>query len=238
MPLQIGVPHEARERVVYAEHPPSKGLEELVYCTWELRTAESLVNDFIYLVLPDICTDIIFDLHPQDNENVFVMASGSDAQEINLGKTFHFMGVRFFPGTLKRDYMQRSANSNEIANTWRQLNSTKTESDRFDILLRYVALLQAQGEVAKNYLLHQVISHSQDMHTVGDIEVLTGYTRRQLQRIFREQTCLTPRDFLKVLRFQQTLHSESDTRYADQSHLTKEFKRITGLTPARFKTKY
>lgn len=238
IPQQVGIPAEARPGVIYDETAPPDEYRELLYCTWELRTTMPLESDFMYLVLPDICTDIIFDLDGSSSEGLFIMRSGNRAEEINLGKDFHFVGIRFLPGVVANEYMQNKAHASDLQRMCRQLQAADTEGARRLILLECVAALLAQASVTKNYLMHQVVAHSQELHTVGDIEALTGYTRRQLQRIFRRQTSLSPRDFLKVLRFQQALSSGASDMYADQSHLIKEFKRVTGLTPTGFKAKY
>jgi AraC-like DNA-binding protein len=237
-PQQIGMPNQAHGQVVYKESLPPPELRELLYCTWELRVTAPLPEDFMYLVLPDICTDIIFDLQAAGPEKAFVMASGSSAQEINLGRSFHYVGIRFFPGVLKSEYVQGSAQHKELTEVWQRLSAAATEAERQTVLTQYVTTLLSRGDAAKNYLMYQVVAHSEELQSVADIEALTGYTRRQLQRIFREQTGLPPRDFLKVVRFQQALASGARDTYADQSHFIKEFKRITGLTPSTFKARY
>lgn len=238
IPQQIGIPSKAREQVVYVETAPPDELKELFYCTWELQTTAPLDSSFMYLVLPDVCTDVIFDLHTAEAEKAFVMSSGNSAEEINLGKSFHFVGIRFFPGVLTSRYIQELSGSKDVQTVWQQLRVAPSHTDRNVILLHYADKLLKQGHAAKNYLMHQVLSHAQELRTVQDIETLTGYTRRQLQRIFRQQTGLAPRDFLKILRFQQALDNGTSDIYTDQSHLIREFKRITGSTPTSFKAKY
>ncbi|MBD3419209.1 MAG: helix-turn-helix domain-containing protein [Chitinivibrionales bacterium] len=71
-----------------------------------------------------------------------------------------------------------------------------------------------------------------------------GY--KQLSRIFTRFIGMTPKQYLKIVRFQHSLHVKqhaphiSLTRlamncgYYDQAHFIRDFKEITGMTPRRF----
>jgi len=76
---------------------------------------------------------------------------------------------------------------------------------------------------------------------------LTGYTERHIERKFSESIGINPRKFgniIKLHHFLRQLKTEpSDKRltafayeagYTDQSHLIKEFKKITGMTPGTY----
>jgi AraC-like DNA-binding protein len=73
---------------------------------------------------------------------------------------------------------------------------------------------------------------------------LTGYTERQIERKFMESVGIGPKKFsnivklhifLKELKSSQNkksfTHMAYEAGYADQSHLIREFKKITGMTP-------
>jgi len=69
-----------------------------------------------------------------------------------------------------------------------------------------------------------------------------GLSGRQLRRLSQLYLGLRPRDFARVLRFQKTVKSLSmgnnktvwADHYYDQPHYIREFKRLSGLTPAKF----
>lgn len=237
-PRQIGTPNHARGRVVYHESAPPAQLADTVYCTWELYTVMPLTAPFDYLVLPDACADIIFDLSAASTEPVFIMVSDTNAVQVDLGTSFHYVGVRFLPGVLPNTphIEQLLADATTVR---RQLTADQSDSTAIhDTLVRCAVRMRNAGLAQPNHLMHQVLAHAANVHKVADIESLTGYNRRQLQRIFMKQTGFTPRDFLKILRFQNTLASEPQHYYADQSHYIKEFKRITGMTPRIFRATY
>lgn len=236
VPRQIGIPAENRSNVVYEEHKPPAELAKLLFYTWELRTRSTLNEDFLYLILPDACSDIIFDLHAAgQGGQVFIMTSGSTVEEVNLGRQFHFTGLRFLPGVVRGNAL---ADKRQLQRTWQRLRLAKDTYELHAELISFASSLLAEGKIAENYLMYHILSRSDRLRRVEDIERLSGYTRRQLQRIFKAQTGLTPHDFLSVLRFQHAITDYHATQYADQSHLIKEFKRITDLTPGAFKAKY
>ena len=70
-----------------------------------------------------------------------------------------------------------------------------------------------------------------------------GVSARQLRRLTKQHLGLPPKDFGKVLRFQCVLKEMTAAQYNkayldhyyDQPHFVREFKRLSGVTPAQFK---
>lgn len=232
-PRQIGIPNHAKGKAMYREIAAPAQLMNILYCTWELRTVQPLEQDFFYLILPDACTDIIFELHPASEEKAFLMTLSTEATEINLGRNFHYIGIRFLPGVVQDTH--KVMNKPELEKIWQKLMQQSQDSNVLDT---YVQKLLTENVIKENYLMRQILSQSDTLHKVHDIEALTGYTRRQLQRIILRQTGFTPHDFLKILRFQHSLTEQQHHYYADQSHYIRNFKDMTGITPKRFKRKY
>lgn len=74
-----------------------------------------------------------------------------------------------------------------------------------------------------------------------------GASRQHLARIFRERIGVTPKTYCQLARFQSALayagradvewaDAALATGYADQSHMIKEFRRFSSLTPERLAT--
>ncbi len=91
--------------------------------------------------------------------------------------------------------------------------------DAFDILLRTQSVTATAGELA--------------------------VSREHLQRSFRQSYCMTPGQSLRELRLSAALQALStampladlahDLGFADQSHMSRQIKTATGLTPSQFR---
>lgn len=79
--------------------------------------------------------------------------------------------------------------------------------------------------------------------TVDQVATRLGLSARQLQRSIVTNVGLTPKTLQRVMRMQRFLAyadrrsdlaaASADAGYADQSHLTREVRALSGLTPAR-----
>lgn len=86
---------------------------------------------------------------------------------------------------------------------------------------------------------------------VGNAEMArtAGMSARAFERAFVREYGLPPQQYLRRLRIQTACRRLVDTRepiagialrcgFADQSHLTREFRRVTGLTPGHYRETY
>ncbi len=81
--------------------------------------------------------------------------------------------------------------------------------------------------------------------TVASLSRWTGVGERRLQQSFREHLGLGPRTWIRLARMQECIrllragpvrwaHLAADAGFADQAHLSNEFRALCGLTPSRF----
>ena len=82
--------------------------------------------------------------------------------------------------------------------------------------------------------------------SVADVVRRSGFSHRRFLSIFRPEVGLPPKEFCRILRFQHVLSVARRTGrikwtelalmcgFYDQPHLTNEFRRLSGLTPAQF----
>ena len=71
-------------------------------------------------------------------------------------------------------------------------------------------------------------------------------SRKQYERIFSEHIGISPKQFLKIVRFQHTVYDKQlnsykdltrlayDSGYYDQSHMINDFKSLSGMTPKAY----
>jgi len=243
-PIQIGLPHATKDHIDYQEFAPDTISRGIVYCFWVLHSKQKLNEDFKYLVLPDGCIDIIFDVSPTpDSPGALIMSSGVVATPLNLGKSFAYIGIRMQPGAWLKAPVESIGQSVQLDNLGaqdlEQLRSKlagDTAPDNLEILENFALTLAEQSVIGENRLIQHILKHP--LATVDDLIATSGYSRRQIQRLIRERTGYSPHDFIRIIRFQKALAQMKADDYADQSHFIRDFKRVTGITPGEFKATY
>lgn len=134
------------------------------------------------------------------------------------------------------------------------LESKLSEAETFQekVLLAEKFLM---ARLAKNYKSFEFkrmnhclseINNSKGMVSPERLSELACLSRKQLERNFSAFVGTSPRQFLKIVRFQHALHSKfkqksvtltqlaCDCGYYDQSHMINDFKSLSGFTPGEY----
>lgn len=229
--------------VRYTELAPADDLRDVVHCFWELRTLATLPGAFEYHALPDACVNLLLNL--VDTEIAGITALHTEATTLNLGTSFHYVGVQLYPGVWQGD---RHEVSNQYVGTPyrgalplvqinRQLVGLEFAS-MTPVLAELVRWCMAQGHVRANALTARILSNLHAIRSVADMAALVGLSPRQLQRTLQQLTGFAPHDLLKVLRLQQSFRQHYLDLYADQAHFTHAFRRAIGYTPAQYRKRF
>jgi AraC-like DNA-binding protein len=241
-PIRDGIEKTVRS-VRYTEAKPPSHLSGLVHCFWELKTDSPLTEDFCLHALPDACVNILF--NQADTNIAGVTALRTTFEVLNLGKTFHYVGIQFFPGvwqgspdeiadrfvgTPYSGQLPLIETSNEMAN----LDFTTKQPVLSDLVQRLIN----EKLVIENAITQKILTNLDDVHSVADMAAMTGMSPRQLQRTLKKTTGFSPHDLLKVLRLQQSFQQHYLESYSDQSHFIHSFRKITGYTPAGYADKF
>ena len=123
----------------------------------------------------------------------------------------------------------------------------ETDDPENRLALLEATLLQRLPRVR---VMHPGIASAIDqMHSLQSVEAavkLSGVSHRQFISLFRRTVGLTPKTYLRVLRFQSALRSfrhgkaqtlaslAAETSYSDQAHFNREFRAFSGVTPAAY----
>ena len=238
LPVQIGINKELDGHIHYEERRPSKLYEDIAYCYWSLRSLKILEKDFIYTVMPDACVDIVFDVNSMTDP--IIMTPHVEVESINLQKNFHYIGIRFRPGVIRgainiKQVIGKQQKLSDIANLHIDGGDAFSIDEWHSNLEEMVSVLYRNGFIGKNKFISEIVRCMQYGLSVEKIAVMMGYSSRQLRRKVVEQTGFTPIQLRRVLRFQSAISSgDVSLRFADQSHLIKEFKSVTGVSYKTF----
>jgi AraC-like DNA-binding protein len=241
-PIHDGIDKSVRA-VQYLEAQPHSSLAGLVHCFWELKTVTDLPADFHYHALPDACVNILFD---QIETNIAgVTALRTKAEVLNLGKSFHYVGIQFYPGVWqgkKEEIVDCYVGTSYLGNLPLIQTSEKMAEMEFDtkltVLSDLVRWFITEKLVTVNVVTAKILTHLDEIHTVADMARLTELSPRQLQRSLKRMTGISPHDFLKVLRVQQSFKKHYLEMYADRSHYIHSFRKVTGYTPTKYAAKF
>ncbi len=131
-----------------------------------------------------------------------------------------------------------------------ELLSAKTFEQRILIAERFLINQICKNERKYNYeRIRHVVDLINQAKGVLDIDGLVSrsfLSRKQFERTFIDSIGTTPKQFLKIVRFQNAIYEKSKNPglsltelahkcgYFDQSHMINDFKTLSGLTPKSY----
>lgn len=164
------------------------------------------------------------------------------------------MGVSFYPHALHRLF---DIDAQELTNTTADLTNfcprnlqermfeAVSHGDRIVLLTKFLIERLAHKRYDAQ-LINECVFSETGLDTGGNLdEILHHYplSQRQLERRFRQWVGVSPKTYLRLIRFEQALHLLGNTHfhqvqdiaytlnYADHSHFTREFRNFSGYTP-------
>lgn len=238
----------------YQEFAPDLRLRSYIQSFWYSYVASSAAPSRI---IPDLCSDVIIQLSPELAILRIDICGPSTRFFYSYSKqpTIYF-GIRYYLGGMYPFFDQ-------------SFKGLKDQSFDLTLLEKRMAVdlidklsgkhsLSAFIESANNYFLERLnrlsskkvsapiqtfIENHQHVATYAEYTSNNSLSERSLQRLFREETGLSPYEAFDVLRFQKIYwelisqptvnHLDLALKYGffDQAHYTRKLKKMTGLTP-------
>jgi AraC-like DNA-binding protein len=238
----------------YREFAPPPALAGSVVCTW-LQVIGEGATAHDQRVLPDGCIDVIWT--GSEPPRVVGPATGPVIVELPPGSAL--LGVRFRPGCAPpclgapaSELLDREV---PLADLWGRVADSLSQRvlDQPSIAARFAAIEeQVRARLGSARAQDQLAAAAVAWlarHPGGRVERLAGelgVSPRQLQRRFAAAVGYGPKTFQRVARLQRLLalgERSAGARmgltqlalaagYADQAHMTREVRALTGRTPA------
>lgn len=134
----------------------------------------------------------------------------------------------------------------ELAELVERLEASATPAQRLAI---FEAMLARRLPAVRGIdpLIAQALFRLDRGGAVGDVVTESGFSHRHLARTFAEAVGVAPKTYGRLVRFNRALErlhgaptaSLADIAmaegYADQAHMTREFREFAGLTPGRYR---
>ncbi|MGH9242918.1 MAG: helix-turn-helix domain-containing protein [Acidimicrobiales bacterium] len=239
---------------LYVQHSPRRSLAGVLVCEWERPECSGRE----LLVAPDGCADLIW----RSDGQLFVAGPDRSAATHQQAPGIAFVGLRLRPGTagalLRHEVNELCDQLVPLSSLWgrgveaiaEQLAAASTPAEQRSILARMLRQRTESTAVDR-----QVVAAASTL-TVSVVPVHALPERvalgdRQLRRRFARQVGYGPKTFQRIMRFRRAValygHDGRDgaaraclaqvavaAGYADQAHLTRECRRLTGMTPVQF----
>jgi len=227
------------ETDTYRELPPPPALRDSLACLWIRRGDGGTVR-----ILPDACSDIVW------IEGVGAFVAGPDTRPAFAapGAGALVVGARFLPGAggaalglPLRELRDARVPLAELGlDPDETLGGGATPEDALGLVVALAARLSAAGppdravQAAASRLAEPALR-------MDRLAAEAGFSDRQLRRRFHVAVGYGPKTLHRILRLRRFLNgapgglgrAAAEAGYADQSHLTRECRRLTGLTPGR-----
>jgi AraC-like DNA-binding protein len=136
----------------------------------------------------------------------------------------------------------------EFGNLREKLLATKAIHQRFKVVEEFL-LCKFRSRLAIDpcvaFAVREMTSHPATI-SIARMNAHIGYSQKHFTELFRRHVGVTPKAYLKIMRFQRVVQTitaaESidwtrvalDCGFYDQAHFIHDFKRFAGFTPAQF----
>jgi AraC-like DNA-binding protein len=235
----------------YREAPPPPPLADLVVCTWT-RTIPP--GERARPVLPDGCVDVVHQL----GGGLFVAGPDTGPVEVDAAGGATFVGMRFrtgyasaalgVPADAVRDARVTleeiwGAPAAELADRL----AGCTGADAATAAVNAAVLARRTRMAAPDPLVLEAVARvARPGARVAALASELHVSERQLRRRFVAAVGYGPKTLERIVRMRRVLAAAGTARdeglatlaldagYADQSHMTREFARLTGRTPSAY----
>ncbi|MAC94751.1 MAG: AraC family transcriptional regulator [Flavobacteriales bacterium] len=240
----------------YIEIKPYKELEPFIHSYWELK-GEELDRQW-ERIFPDGCVGLVMNLGAScltDNGTVsmefgktYVVGAMTSFKDSFIDSNTHLLGVCLKAATFANFY-NYAAQNELIDNTIEfekpnSFNIDKILAKRSNYLNQYF-LDRIKSKVIQLQSIINDIHSSNGKLSISELSKRNHISVRQLERKFKSQIGISPKEYSNIIRFQNALNiikNSCEKRslldiafecgYYDHSHLNNEIKRNTGLSPS------
>tara|TARA_R110002051_G_scaffold165130_3_gene236000 strand:- start:58572 stop:59387 length:816 start_codon:yes stop_codon:yes gene_type:complete len=255
----------------YQTFQPHSNLESLVSCYWTLEVPAEYSSER-QRIIPDGCIEMAFilgdDIKRYTSQDEFIlqpraMVLGQTIEPFYIEPTGYVntFAIRFYPygfANFVTTPIKELANKetpiallfekNSAKELERKIIAAKDSAQRIKIIENFL-LEKLNEETTINTIVKQTVEallSSNGTESISTILKEDLSKRRQLERNFKKQIGVSPKQLGKVIRLQSALkmmlHKETDnltkiayeSEYFDQAHFTKDFKEFTGINPKEF----
>lgn len=255
----------------YCIAKPSLELSKFIKHYWTIENCIPRHQTHTQRIVPNGLLELIFYLgdRPTSNdhnksidENTVITGHLSEYYDLQISGNLSLFSVLFKPHGLSMFFdipVNELVNQNvplsylfkqETAEIETKLFEASSFAERIVIIERFLLKLLEKG--MKRYHYNRVehcvntINHSRGVVQIDVLAAKACCSRKQLERVFSQYVGTSPKQFLKTIRFQNSIAEKSknlsvnltaltyNCGYYDQSHMINDFQQLSGMTPKQY----
>lgn len=250
---------------------PSAFLSQYVKQYWSLESCMPAGKEHIQRIVPSGLFEMIFyfgrkpetsDPKKTINDNIILTGQLKNYHDLKVSGNLSLFAINFLPHGLSMfldlpikelfDYSVplRLIIKDKVNQLEDDLSSAETFDQRISIAENFLIVQIQKNESKYSYdRIRHIINLINQSKGNLDIEELVSNTflsRKQFERIFSDFIGTSPKQFLKIVRFQNAIYEKSKNYeislteiahkcgYYDQSHMINDFRNLSGITPKDF----
>ena len=250
---------------------PSLLLSKFVKHYWTIENCIPKGEEHIQRIIPHGLLELIFYLDDKPisadgnktfNENTLITGQLSKYYDIKISGRLSLFSIIFQPYGLSvfldiplnelynRNVPLRFIIKDNIDELEAKLFEAKSFQERLMIAERFLLELLQKNKQKYNFeRIKESIGLINQSKGLANIDLLASkacFSRRQYERIFSDFIGTSPKQFFKIIRFQNAINEKSKNinanlttltyqcGYYDQSHMTNDFYKLSGMSPKQF----
>lgn len=210
---------------------------------WWIEQAKT--SAAVIRIVADIAVQLMFDLSGLIDTEPFIVYPGTNYIELELPKGVQLVGLQFavWNAIGLRDGVNRhtptygvSFDADWAYLLYYHLLDLRNSGAANEAMLHFLRHLSSQIDAT---LRNDFSAHFFRISNGSEASTNLAYSDRHQRRLYQDLVGMTPTQFKRVVRFQQSLERmQAEQRlswdgYYDQAHFSREIKQFTGLTPAQ-----
>ena len=255
----------------YCISKPSLLLSKLVKQYWAIENCIPDSQKHTQRIVPNGLLELIFylgdkpvseDKNKSINENTLISGQLSEFYDIQISGKLSLFSIQFQPHGLSlfidiplielynQNVPLKFIFKNGIDELETKLFEANSFQNKIKIVEHYLHQLLQKNRHKYNFdRIEESVKLINQSKGVVNIDFLASkacYSRKQFERIFSHYIGTSPKQFLKIIRFQNAVDEKSKDKiinltdltfrcgYYDQSHMINDFQKLTGMSPKQY----
>jgi AraC-like DNA-binding protein len=241
----------------YCEYPPHKALVNYIDAYWTIKTGSERQST-LHRILPDGCTDIIFNrghtIYKPDQQEAlcsdesYIIGTMTSFSETIQTSENSILGIRFKPGGISGFYHLNLEEITDLAMPYQDIELREIIYRAGDLLsdLNFYFLRKLPSKPLAIAPVIVDIGLSNGRIKVSELTKRHAMSERKLERLFKKDVGVSIKGMIRLIRVTNTIRVIQNNvpqqgfsqiaytaGYYDQAHLCSEIKQYTGLTPTQ-----